>query len=59
MIREYLKEMFQQICMRRGWDVPGFLVIKGATHYYQVQPELQRQATRALTDRLGARSLFD
>jgi fermentation-respiration switch protein FrsA (DUF1100 family) len=37
----------------------SFHVIKGATHYYQGQPELQHQATRVLTDWLGARGLFD
>jgi alpha-beta hydrolase superfamily lysophospholipase len=36
----------------------AFQVIKGATHYYQGQPELLRQATGVLVDWLGARG-FD
>jgi alpha-beta hydrolase superfamily lysophospholipase len=36
-----------------------FVVIKGATHYYQGQPELLRQGTGVLVDWLGARGLLD
>ena len=36
-----------------------FHVIKGATHYYQGQPELQRQATTCLLEWLGQRGLLD
>lgn len=36
-----------------------FVVIKGATHYYQAQPELLRQGTGVLVDWLGARGLLD
>jgi pimeloyl-ACP methyl ester carboxylesterase len=35
------------------------VVIKGATHYYQGQPELLRQGTGVLVDWLGARGLLD
>jgi pimeloyl-ACP methyl ester carboxylesterase len=36
-----------------------FHVIKGATHYYQGQPELLRQATTYLLEWLGQRGLLD
>jgi alpha-beta hydrolase superfamily lysophospholipase len=37
----------------------SFQVIKGATHYYQGQPELLRQATTGLMDWMAARGLGD
>lgn len=42
-----------------GSNDKTFHVIKGATHYYQGQPELLRQGVRVLIDWLGARSLLD
>lgn len=36
-----------------------FHLIKGATHYYQGQPELLRQATSSLLEWMGARRLLD